>query len=570
MRRSPEFCCLLIEAYPDSLEQEVHGMPVLFHILISSKVDDSVALAVLKLSLDKYPEIVRRVRSNGMFTLHHQAACNEMSRAAEICSLLIGALPELVLEHDENGYQPLHMACATGNLPVVKCILHLCPDAIRGTSVHDTFFPINVACQRCSPEFCCLLIEAYPDSLEHEVLGVPVLFHILISSKVDDSVALAVLELSLDKYPEIVRRVRSNAMSPLQLAASGGVPRARAAEICSLLIGALPELVLEHDEDGFQPLHKACASGNLPVVKCILHLCPDAIRGTSVHDTLFPIHSVVGCLMFCPEPEAAVKVTQYLLAVDPSVASPDVDGNPQFLPLFAACEATNESNLSAGLEVIKLLFDAYPEAIINIEVMRLFADKLSGFVNAVQDFLSTQFHYAAQANDHQLVVTPDEDGRLPLHNAILQSAPLGSIKLLVQADFSTLRIPDSNGSLPLHNECERNGRPSVCQYFLDHDRMSLLVADEQGDTPLHCACRGGNYDVIALLVEQYPSASVAMRNANQHQPIELLLANNHEHMDQDNTGYDSSIFLLFRANPESWMNYTAITLEMASLSISDI
>ncbi|KAK1746913.1 hypothetical protein QTG54_002257 [Skeletonema marinoi] len=41
---------------------------------------------------------------------------------------------------------------------------------------------------------------------------------------------------------------------------------------------------------------------------------------------------------------------------------------------------------------------------------------------------------------------------------------------------------------------------------------SLLVADHNGDTPLHCACLAANYDVIELLLAQYPTAPVGERN----------------------------------------------------------
>jgi len=301
-------------------------------------------------------------------------------------------------------------------------------------------------------------------------------------------------------------------------------------------------------------------------------MCPDAIRGGSSGGA-FPIHYAVSSLSH--DPEAAVEVTQYLLAVDPNVASQEMVNRGVFLPLFQACRATHRSNLRAGLEIIESLYNAYPEPIVNIEeVRRLFIRSRRRFVVTMQDFLNTQIWYAAQANNHQLVITPDANGRLPLHNALLRGAPLGSIKLLVQADGSTLQIRDSNGSLPLHNECERSGRPSVCRILLDHDSdgRSLLVADNQGNTPLHCACLGASCDVIALLVEQYPSASVAMRNANEHLPIELLLAGNHDHIDQESASYVNSIFLLLRANPDIILmnDDTDSIVEVASLSISNV
>ena len=89
-----------------SILHQVEGIQELDRVLFSPSVDDSVALAVLKLLFDKYPEDVRRLRINDCPFLHRAASVN-ISRAAEICRLLIRAFPELLFEHDENGYQAL-------------------------------------------------------------------------------------------------------------------------------------------------------------------------------------------------------------------------------------------------------------------------------------------------------------------------------------------------------------------------------------------------------------------------------------------------------------------------------
>lgn len=152
------------------------------------------------------------------------------------------------------------------------------------------------------------------------------------------------------------------------------------------------------------------------------------------------------------------------------------------------------------------------------------------------------------------MITPDEDGRLPLHNALRaldSGVALGTIKLLVQADDSTVRIRDSDGSLPLHIACWHIGHSNVVQYFLELDRASLLASDDYGNTPLHIACRRANYDAIALFLTQYPDSPVATRNEDGNLPIQLLLANQHDHFPQENVGYVSCIFLLLRANPMS-------------------
>eukprot|EP00985_Skeletonema_marinoi_P021786 scaffold13551_cov73-Skeletonema_marinoi.AAC.1 len=229
-------------------------------------------------------------------------------------------------------------------------------------------------------------------------------------------------------------------------------------------------------------------------------------------------------------------------------------------PLIRACFETNASNLSSGLEVINLLYNAYPEAIVSGEALFRHVIDDSEFVDALRDFLFQQLRYAAQASNIQLVRTQDESGMLPLHHALEEVAPWGAIKLLVQADASTLRIPDGDGSLPIHIAARVYECPDVIKYLLDLNIDSLLVADNWGNTPLHCACLDGSYDVIELLLTQtYPTAPVATRNVDGDLPIQLLLDND----DQESAGYVSCIYLLLRANPEL-MNDRNLVLALAS------
>ena len=81
------------------------------------------------------------------------------------------------------------------------------------------------------------------------------------------------------------------------------------------------------------------------------------------------------------------------------------------------------------------------------------------------------------------------------------------------------------------------------------------------DTPLHCACLAANYDVIELLLAQYPTAPVGERNVNGKLPIQILL----KHDEPENDGYMlSSIFLLLSANPEMWMDDMNLVLALTS------
>ena len=136
---------------------------------------------------------------------------------------------------------------------------------------------------------------------------------------------------------------------------------------------------------------------------------------------------------------------------------------------------------------------------------------------------------------------------------------MGTIKLLVQADPATIQTPDSDGSLPLHIAASVNGC-HVIKYLVDLNIDSLLVADNWGDTPIHCACHEGRYDVIVMLLTQYPNAPVATRNVDEDLPIQLIL----DCDDQESADYASCIFLLLKASPEMWMSNENLVLALTS------
>eukprot|EP00984_Skeletonema_dohrnii_P008322 scaffold3042_cov127-Skeletonema_dohrnii-CCMP3373.AAC.25 len=527
-------------------------------LLVDICRNEHVTCEIVQCVIEHVPGAASVVTTRGLTPLHF--LCMNKSATLDIVRCVIEGCPDALLKQNEGGWTPLIYLCCnealdeTVAVEISKLLLEMCPESAE-CCTHDGYLPILFACiYHHSPDFCCKLIQAYPESIRHEVNGEPLLYYVLFTSSVDDSVALAVLKMLLEDHPRMVRDARRNGQPLLQYAASRHLPRA--VEVCRLLIRAFPGLVHElDDESGLQPLHIACYRGNLPVMKCILDVHPGAIRGETSNGE-FPIHFAISALT--RNPQAAVEVVKFLLSVDPSVASQEQEVNvtttANAYPLISACLRTNASNLSSGIEVINLLYNAYPEAIVSNEAFFRYAIDTGIFVDALRDFLFEQLRYAAEASNLQLVRTQDENGMLPLHRALLEVAPLGAVKLFVQADPATLQIPDSDGSLPITLLQENMSAPI------------LLVADYWGDTPLHCACRAANYDMIELLLTQtYPTAPVASRNVDGDLPIQLLLDND----DQESAGYVSCIFLLLRANPGMWMNDANIVLALSGLSISD-
>ena len=404
-----------------------------------------------------------------------------------------------------------------------------------------------VACFKHNLDVVECIVSKCPLAAAHNLFGNPALVEVLFRPNFSDNVAFGVLKMLLEQQENVLRDMRSDdgrGLSLLHIAAmfKNYLPRSRT-RIYRILIRSFPSLLFERCSDGYQPLHVACHEVlNLEIIKVILEECPDAIHGNASNGTGSPIFHVSRELNH----PRAVDVIRYLLGVNSSVAGVTCNG---MSPLLCACF---NANSNAGLEVVQLLYNAYPQALIKKELFfRAYIEEGNIFVDAVANFLLNQLRFfTLTTHNVELLATPDDSGNLPIHSALQHSGDVsfGTIKVMAEANPATLQVCNGNGSLSLHIACASHGCPKVVKYLLDHDRMSLFVANNVGDTPLHCACRAANHDIISILFTQCPNAAVNATNSMGELPIHLLSDNS----DHDSAGYVSSIFLLLNSNPEPW------------------
>ena len=209
---------------------------------------------------------------------------------------------------------------------------------------------------------------------------------------------------------------------------------------------------------------------------------------------------------------------------DPTCAS-KVTEDEEY-PLHLAC--SSESDLTS----IQLLFDAYPEAILKLDhemktplvVAREYMEVNEfGRANAekaanVIAFLEVQQVYAEKAQDVNDMAKLDQNRWLPLHYALKDEAPLGSIKLLVKGNTSAVHVPDYNMAFPLHIACEFSSI-KVVKYLMDIlDERIWNHLDVNKDSILHYACRGGNCEVVKHLLNNQ-SPHVTERNVDGKLPF---------------------------------------------------
>ena len=405
------------------------------------------------------------------------------------------------------------------NEGIIRCLLEYFP-AATGATNNGGCTPLHCACwnKNITLKIVQLLIDAAPDSVRTvDNYGRMPIHRLCRDNDVDEIAAMEILKLLLEKCPESVRHADNLGELPIHKACGSRSP-----EFCRVLIEKYPGSERIADNYGKMPLHFACWDHTVATVEYLYKLHPDAIYHEST-DGRYPIHSGIDALSNSKNRAAAVHVVKFLLDCDPNVMLQKfqiVDGQRCSLLHYACLQEYDDSNIEAGIQVMKVIYDAHPEAIEDNEM----TSNIHDYHQQVQSFINSQLVYSRQARDHGLMTTLNENGQLPLHTVLQNNVTLGSIKLLVKGNPPAVQSPDNNGALPLHVACQYHECTSVFQYMIDLDATTLNAVDRAGDTALHYACRGAKYETISLLLDdKYAAASASKRSAHEKLPFDLLL-----------------------------------------------
>jgi hypothetical protein len=387
------------------------------------------------------------------------------------------------------------------------------------------------------------LLEYFPKAIRSvSKKGSMPLHYLCGNRKVVETTAMDILMLLLEKCPMAVRHGNTRGDLPVHVACVSKSPK-----FCQPLIEACPGSERVADVSGRLPLHCACMNNTVATVEYLYKLYPGATKHAAT-DGYHPIHYAIMSTRHRDSPATAVEAVKFLLDCDPDAKLQKYRGRYSLLR-FACRWEYKVPNIEVALQVIKVIYDAHPEAIEDNEI----ASDIHRYHQRVQTFINSELVYSRQARNLCLMTTPDGKGRLLLHKALQNNVRIGSIKMLVKGNPSAIRSFDKNGLIPLHLACQHHESASVVQYLLDLDATTLDAVDKKGNTPLHYACHGAKYETITLLLEKYNAVSVSKRNADKKLPIDLLWESN-KVLDRENVEYTESVFLLLRAYPETIIN----------------
>eukprot|EP00984_Skeletonema_dohrnii_P014838 scaffold6323_cov118-Skeletonema_dohrnii-CCMP3373.AAC.3 len=433
-------------------------------------------------------------------------ACSNERVNEGIIRRLLKYFPDAARAIDEDGWSPLHFVCQNPNVTpkIVQLLIDAAPDSVRNKENEDGWMPLHCLCRNVD---------------------------------VDKTTAIEILKLLREKCPQAIRHAESDGFLPIHMTACNSDPH-----FCRVMIEAYPGSERIREDEGTLPLHCACLMNTLATVEYFYKLYPDAIDHAATKG-YYPIHcAIIGLIK--SNQVAVVEIVEYLLDCNPNVKLQMVDG--ESLLRFACPLEYNDSNIEAGIQVIKVIYDAHPEEIEDGRIVSAFPL----YHQQVQAFINTQLFHARQARDHRRMTTPDGNGQLPLHTVLRSNVRLGSIKLIVKGNPSAIRTFDNSGVIPLHVACQHHYSACIIQYLLGLDRRTLKTVDYDDNTALHYACRGSKYESITLLLEKYGAVSVSKRNSQKKLPIDLLWESNAVE-DRESVEYTESVFRLLKAYPET-------------------
>jgi len=485
----------------------------------------------------------------------------------------------LLLSADDNtNCTPIHILMnnkSIGDLfDVVKYLVETNPSSLKVKDEADQT-PLHIAClnENITARTVKLILEAWPDSIHQRINGSALPIHCLcyLQTQMIDKVAIDILQLLLEAHPEsLSETVDDDGELPLHCAA-----HTKSQAFCKVLVDAYPESVKRPNGYDALPFQYACSNGRPETLEYLFKLHPESlhIRNSGGH---LPIHEASS-----NPGENAADIIKFLLRHDPECISKPVVSNfasddDGCLPLHLVCSSRDDTLWDKY--VMELLFDLYPEAIlirdeqgqlpidivrekldelpINSVTRRLFNEEGHQRLQDLVHFLQTQMSYARKARDDTAMRTPDSNGSLPLHRAIRDNEPLGTIKLLVKGNSDAINVPDGNGMLPLAIASEVS-TVGVVKYLAEFVPYRLNACDVNKNYPLHHAGRGGNCEVVAYLLETpISSASVSERNSDGMLPIHLFCEHvSKQEVEEDTPEFTETIWHLLTAYPETILNW---------------
>ena len=520
----------LVRQYPDSKEV-FRKETVLHHYLASSAPcpdeggyrDDDwpprvIDIEVVKYLLELTPDAANQVDGSSTFPTHRYGsgafplhlACFNADCPVSIIKLLLEKNPDAARHSWQNGGDVLPLHCYIGRSAVRSAWGTYDDD---GDFIEDMpSFPSG----EIDIDIVKLLIEAYPEALEHNLQTRSAL-HLLCEGM---QISMELVQLLIDKdglvledqgeHSTVLALLYNCSVSPFPSDVLKFLLHHNASALT--YIDEKEEFAFDHRSSS---LHTACANKNMTaeVIRLLLNLKPDMkmIKAEDQHD---------GCL-----------------------------------PLHVLCQ-NQDINEESAIEIMKLLVDEYPNSLRH-RVGKLMKEPwlitLSGTlgklpIHLAEENMSLSF-CKALLQQYARFSTSIQSGTILQMACRFQCTP-SLIKDLINDDRDLLQMQDDCKHVVLHTAAKYSSL-DIVKYLVDEDESMLTRQDKLMECALHKACRERKIEIIEYLMTKNMS-SVTIRNKDRELPVQILSRKS----SRDNHGKleaTSTVFKMLQTYPETMM-----------------
>ncbi|XP_062592307.1 putative ankyrin repeat protein RF_0381 [Saccostrea cucullata] len=244
-------------------------------------------------------------------------------------------------------------------------------------------------------------------------------------------------------------------------------------EMCEYLVNHFPDLLEIMDNDGWTVLHSACRGGNLEIVSFLIKKGLESY--VLSNDGKNILHR--SCL------NGKFEVCEYLVENYPHLL--DVNDKSNNSVLHAAAWGGN-------VQIVKLLIE---------KKMDIYSVQGGGETILHQCCRSGKMEMCQYLVKHfsSLLKMKDSEGWTVLHSACHG----GSVEIVsfLKEKGMVINTLSNDGESILHKACFY-GKFEVCEYLVENYPHLLDVRDKSSNTVLHDAARGGNIQIVKLLIKK--------------------------------------------------------------------
>jgi len=381
-----------------------------------------------------------------------------------------------------DGWSPLHLACATGRLEIVECLLNDGKADANIKSIHELMTPLHVSSWNGHLNIVKHLIDkSEARVVDASEFGYTALHYACKNGQLE--VCKYICKKGID-----VNIINDEDQTALLLAAKHGK-----IDVVSFLL-TIPHIQINKiDLQHCTPLHHACWEGYNDIVILLLQ-----------SNAALTIKDVYGRspLDVCKTPESKNIIKTYL--DDAMAIAESKSTKPESIEHVAATEDHIIEQCWELCEINDQQNDPN-KPYDDIEEFQMFLQLIS-----VHPHLKVG--YLKYKNSKTLLMEAAQNGKATV------------CKLLLSEGADPMDA-DINGFTALHLSC-LNGQLSIVKLLLKKCQINPDVCNKLNRTPLHCAAQNGHLDIIKLLLDY--DANINSKDKNGYNILHFACFHNHE------------------------------------------